>query len=70
MHDNLISTGDDPRYGQVKARLKKRMEDYQKATAAPRVYGQSPRDDYLFNAGTKYLRGKYLQEVQGRQRNK
>ncbi len=70
MHDNPISTVDDPQYGQVKARLKKQMEDYQKATADRRVYGESPWDDYPFYAGTKYLKGKYLQEVQGRQRNK
>lgn len=66
----MNNLADDPRYARVKARLKKQMEDYQKATADPRVYGESPWDDYPFYAGTKYLKGKYLQEVQRQKRNK
>ncbi len=59
-----------PEYAEVKQRLRKRMEDYQKRTGDPRVHGESPWDDYPFYSGTKYLKGAYLQEVQRQQREK
>jgi uncharacterized sulfatase len=54
----------DPAYKEVKDRLAKRMEDYQKKTADPRVKDESPWDDYPFYSGRKYLKGTYLEEVQ------
>lgn len=46
------------------------MENYQKTTGDPRVRGESPWDDYPFYSGTKYLKGKYLEEVQRQKRKK
>jgi uncharacterized sulfatase len=60
----MNNLADDSAYKQVKDRLAKRMEDYQKKTADPRVKGESPWDDYPFYAGEEYLKGKYLEEVQ------
>jgi uncharacterized sulfatase len=60
----MNNLADDPRFAIVKAKLQKRMENYQKKTKDPRVYGKSPWDDYPFYTGDKYLRGEYLQEVQ------
>ncbi len=53
----------EPAYAKAKERLAKRMEEYQKRTGDPRVKGESPWDDYPFYAGTKYLKGKYLEEM-------
>jgi uncharacterized sulfatase len=60
----MNNLADNPTYKQVKDRLAKRMEDYQKKTADPRVKGESPWDKYPFYAGEEYLKGKYLEEVQ------
>jgi N-sulfoglucosamine sulfohydrolase len=60
----MKNLADDPAYTKVKQRLRKRMENYQKATGDPRSRGESPWDDYPFYAGRKYLKGKYLEEVQ------
>lgn len=60
----MNNLADDPAYTKVKQRLRKRMEDYQKTTGDPRVRGESPWDDYPFYSGRKYLKGKYLEEVQ------
>jgi len=59
----MNNLADDSAYTEIKAKLRKRMEDYQKATGDPRVKGQSPWDDYLFYDGRKYLKGKYLKEI-------
>jgi uncharacterized sulfatase len=60
----MKNRADEPIFREVKERLRKRMEDYQKKTADPRVKGESPWDDYPFYMGKKYLKGKYLEEVQ------
>lgn len=60
----LNNLADNPAYNKVKERLRKRMEDYQKATGDPRARGESPWDDYPFYSGKKYLKGKYLKEIQ------
>ncbi|MHC4791213.1 MAG: sulfatase family protein [Planctomycetota bacterium] len=60
----MNNLADDPAYKEVKERLRRQMEDYQKKTGDPRVLGQSPWDDYPFYYGRKYLKGKYLQEMQ------
>jgi N-sulfoglucosamine sulfohydrolase len=60
----MNNLADDPAYAKVKERLAKRMEAYQKTTADPRIKGESPWDDYPFYSGRKYLKGKYLEEVQ------
>ena len=54
----------NPAYTKVKERLRKQMEDYQKTTGDPRIHGESPWDDYPFYSGKKYLKGKYLEEMQ------
>ena len=59
----MNNLADDPAYTKVKERLRKRMEDYLKATDDPRARSESPWDDYPFYAGRKYLKGKYLEEV-------
>ena len=40
------------------------MEVYQNMTGDPRVIGESPWDDYPFYADEKYLKGKYLEEIE------
>jgi len=60
----------EPAYAGVKEKLRERMEQYLQNTGDPRVRGESPWDDYPFYYGTKYLRGKYLQEVQARRKSK
>ncbi|MHC4132216.1 MAG: sulfatase family protein [Planctomycetota bacterium] len=60
----MKNLADEPVFREVKERLRKRMEDYQKKTADPRVKGESPWDDYPFYMGKEYLKGKYLEEVQ------
>lgn len=60
----MKNLADDRDYAKVKAKLKKKMEDYQKKTDDPRINGKSPWDDYPFYAGDKYLRGEFLEEVQ------
>jgi uncharacterized sulfatase len=62
--DQLNNISNNPDYEWLKEMLKKELEDYQKKTGDPRVFGQSPWDDYPFYAGEKYLRGKYLEEIQ------
>jgi uncharacterized sulfatase len=66
----MNNLADDPRYTQMKKNLKKQMEDYLKKTNDPRVHGKSPWDEYPFYSGTKYLKGKYLEEVQNQRRVK
>lgn len=61
---------DNPKFKKVKEKLKRQLEDYQKKTNDPRIHGKSPWDDYPFYSGTKYLKGKYLEEVQAQQRKK
>jgi uncharacterized sulfatase len=53
----------DPEYEWLKEMLRKDMEAYQKKTGDPRIFGQSPWDDYPFYAGEEYLKGQYLEEV-------
>jgi len=60
----LNNLADNPAYTKVKERLRKQMEDYQKKTGDPRASGESPWDDYPFYSGKKYLKGKYLEEMQ------
>jgi uncharacterized sulfatase len=60
----MNNLADDPQYTEAKESLCKRMEEYQKKTADPRIKGESPWDDYPFYAGKQYLRGKYLEELQ------
>jgi N-sulfoglucosamine sulfohydrolase len=60
----MKNLADDPAYTEVKQRLRKQMEEYQKATGDPRARGESPWDDYPFYNGKKYLKGKYLKEMQ------
>jgi uncharacterized sulfatase len=59
----MNNLADDPDYSWLKKMLKKDLEEYQKKTGDPRVFGQSPWDDYPFYAGEKYLKGQYLEEV-------
>lgn len=54
----------DESYSEIKTLLKNRMEEYQRLTGDPRVNGESPWDDYPFYADEKYLKGKYLEEIQ------
>jgi len=63
-HAQMHNLAENPAYTKVKERLRKRMEHYQKTTGDPRVRGESPWDDYPFYYGRKYLKGKYLEEVQ------
>ena len=60
----MSNLADRPQYKETKDRLRTLMEDYQTKTKDPRVEGKSPWDDYPFYNGKKYLRGKYLEEVQ------
>jgi len=60
----MNNLADNPAYTKVKEHLRKQMEDYQKTTVDPRARGESPWDDYPFYSGRKYLKGKYLEEVQ------
>lgn len=59
----LKNIADNTKYSKIKKHLIMRMEEYQKLTADPRVYGESPWDDYPFYSGRKYLKGKYLDEI-------
>jgi uncharacterized sulfatase len=61
--DQFHNLSDIADYKWLKEMLIKQLEDYQKKTGDPRVYGESPWDDYPFYAEEKYLRGKYLEEV-------
>ncbi|MDP6047407.1 MAG: sulfatase [Phycisphaerae bacterium] len=58
----------DPKHQEIKKALRKKMDDYLKATADPRSNGKSPWDDYPFYAGNKYLKGKYLEETKRKRR--
>jgi len=60
----MNNLAENPAYTKAKERLRKQMEDYQKTTGDPRVHGESPWDDYPFYRGKKYLKGKYLEEMQ------
>ena len=62
--DQLNNLSTNPDYQWLKEMLIKELEDYQKKTGDPRVFGQSPWDDYPFYAGEEYLKGEYLREVQ------
>jgi len=46
----MKNLADNPAYKEVKNRLARQMENYQKKTADPRVKGESPWDDYPFYA--------------------
>jgi len=59
----MNNLADDSDYDWLKEILREEMENYQKKTGDPRIFGQSPWDDYPFYAGEKYLKGQYLEEA-------
>lgn len=59
-----------PEHKETKHRLRRLMEAYQAKTKDPRAEDKSPWDDYPFYHGEKYLRGKYLEEVQAEKRKR
>ncbi len=54
----------DTVYFEIKNELSRKLEEYQRLTGDPRVAGESPWDDYPFYADEKYLKGKYLEEIE------
>jgi len=62
--DQMNNLANDPTFTEVKESIKIILKEYQNQTGDPRVIGQSPWDDYPYYASSKYLKGRYLEEVQ------
>lgn len=59
----MKNLAEDPKYAEIKKQLIEMLDKDLLESGDPRAKGLSPWDAYPFYAGTKYLKGKYLDEV-------
>lgn len=62
--EQLKNLAVDPEYSDKKAELITLLENRQRETKDPRIEGIDPWQDYTFYSGKKFLKGKYLEEIQ------